>query len=171
LHNCMYLIHMKHYKLECEQIQKMPKYSVDIATTSTLIQSFYSIHETSLWNIMWGMRTRQWSFGLGDAFIFSTEKRCLMLYNLFQTNEITIILRKDGNVPNAFCDIMIYLRGGALQCINECYPSYLSLHYVLFFFLWWTKMAPKYNLPCHNMCMANICNSNGIFLTMFASNN
>ncbi len=60
-------------------------------------------------------------------------KRDVWHYNLSRTNEITIVLLRDGEVPNAFCDIVIRLRGGALQHINECHPSYLSLHYVLFF--------------------------------------
>jgi hypothetical protein len=54
-------------------------------------------------------------------------------YNLFQTNEITIVLPRDGEVPNAFCDVVILLKGSALQHTNKCHPSYLSLHYVFFF--------------------------------------
>jgi hypothetical protein len=60
-------------------------------------------------------------------------KRDVRCYNLSHTNEITIVLPRDGEVPNAFCDIVIHLRGGAIQHINECHPSYLSLHTVLFF--------------------------------------
>jgi hypothetical protein len=35
-------------------------------------------------------------------------------YNLPGTNEITLVLQGDGDVPNAFCNIVIYLHGGLL---------------------------------------------------------
>jgi hypothetical protein len=63
-------------------------------------------------------------------------ERDVQRYNLLQINEITFVLFGDGKAPNAFRDIMICLRRGALQCINECHPSYLLLHKCFAFFLW-----------------------------------
>jgi hypothetical protein len=51
-------------------------------------------------------------------------------YNLLETNEITLVLQGDGNVPNALCNIIIHLHGGLLQHINECHLwSITNLYY------------------------------------------
>ncbi len=55
----------------------------------------------------------------------------ILHYNLLEKNEIALILQGDGDVPNAFHNIVIRLHGGLLQHINECHLTYLSLHYVL----------------------------------------
>jgi hypothetical protein len=63
-------------------------------------------------------------------FQLGKETQC---YNLLETNEITLVLQGDGDVPNALCNIVIRLHGSLLQHINECHLTYLSLHYVLLF--------------------------------------
>lgn len=104
-------------------------------------------------------KTRQWSFGFGDASPFPIGKRCLT-YNLPQINKIIIVLLGNGKVPNAFRDIVICLKGGTLQCINECHPSYLLLHYVLFFSFGGLKWYS--NIPHVIICVWQTY-SNGIF--------
>ncbi|KAF6164266.1 hypothetical protein GIB67_010236 [Kingdonia uniflora] len=55
-------------------------------------------------------------------------------YNLSSTDEITVILPRDGQEDPSTRDIVVYLRGGdELMRISECHPAYLPMHYVLLF--------------------------------------
>jgi hypothetical protein len=85
----------------------------------------FVIMKTRLWNLTWGIRKR------AMIIYISTWKRCLMIYNLPQNNEIAKILPINEEFPNARHDIMIYLWGGALHCTSKYYTSSL-LHYIFF---------------------------------------
>ena len=49
------------------------------------------------------------------------------------SNEIAVILPRDGDQPTAAGDIILNRRGGPLQEISDMHPLYPSLHYVLLF--------------------------------------
>ncbi|KAF6156534.1 hypothetical protein GIB67_011335, partial [Kingdonia uniflora] len=55
-------------------------------------------------------------------------------YNLPLTNEIAVILSRDGSKLSSVRDIIVYLKAEqGLMRISECHPAYLPLHYVLLF--------------------------------------
>ncbi|GFS40419.1 hypothetical protein Acr_00g0068450 [Actinidia rufa] len=55
-------------------------------------------------------------------------------YNLPTSNEIAVILPRDGTEINGMRVIVLHLRGNnELISISECHPAYLPLHYVLLF--------------------------------------
>ena len=56
-------------------------------------------------------------------------------YNLSTMEKITAVVPDDGSQHvRANCDIVVCLQGGGLHCISNLHPSYLPLHYFLFFF-------------------------------------
>ena len=55
-------------------------------------------------------------------------------YNLPTVEEIAAIIPGDGSQNTRVdCDIVLHLQGGGLHRISNLHPSYLSLHYILFF--------------------------------------
>ena len=55
-------------------------------------------------------------------------------YNLPTVEEVAAIAPGDGSQNvRVDCDIVLHLQGGGLCHISNLHPSYLSLHYVLFF--------------------------------------
>ncbi|KAI8531252.1 hypothetical protein RHMOL_Rhmol11G0122300 [Rhododendron molle] len=61
----------------------------------------------------------------------STDRR---RYNLPTTDEIAVVVPRDGTKASGMRDIILHLRGdNGLMRINECHPTYLPLHYVLLF--------------------------------------
>ena len=55
-------------------------------------------------------------------------------YNLPTVEEIAAIVPGDGSQATGVDrDIIVHLQGGGLCCISNLHPSYLPLHYVLFF--------------------------------------
>ena len=54
-------------------------------------------------------------------------------YNLPTTTELAVILPGDGDQATNSRDIVLFRTGGGLQRINDLYPFYPALHYVLLF--------------------------------------
>ncbi|KAG5520645.1 hypothetical protein RHGRI_033280 [Rhododendron griersonianum] len=55
-------------------------------------------------------------------------------YSLPTADEIVVVIPGDGTKASGMRDIILHLRGdNGLMQINECYPAYLPLHYVLLF--------------------------------------
>ncbi|KAI0091064.1 hypothetical protein BDY19DRAFT_877339, partial [Irpex rosettiformis] len=54
-------------------------------------------------------------------------------YNLPSADEIAVIIPGDGEQTTASRDIILHVRSGQLQRIQDCHPAYAPLHYVLLF--------------------------------------
>ena len=63
-------------------------------------------------------------------------------YNLPTVEEIAAIVPGDGSQDvRVDHDIVVCLQGGGLHRISNLHPSYLPLHYVLFFSKWKGRLA------------------------------
>lgn len=71
-------------------------------------------------------------------------------YNLPTSDQITVILTGDGIQVSGARDIIVRLKeSNQLMQINKCHPTYLPLHYVLFFprgELGWEPEMEQWNL-------------------------